>query len=96
MTRPAATIHAAYSVSTSKRHGYTSYWAKAAVTDEGFPGYNTVRSGIGDTAIEALDNAIGYVIEAYRNDGIEPPANTIIYGRVPRADIESVSFIKRH
>ena len=53
-------------------------------------------SGIGDTAIEALDNAIGYVIEAYRNDGSEPPASTIIYGRVPRADIESVSFIKRH
>ena len=94
MTRPAATIHVAYSAST--RHGHTSYWAKAAVTDEGFKGYNTVRSGIGDTAIEAIDLAIGYVIESYRRDGLEPPANTIIYGRVPRADIENVSFIGRH
>ena len=94
MNRPAATIHVAYS--TSRRHGHTSYWAKAAVTDEGFAGYNTVRSGIGDSAVEAIDLAIGYVIESYRRDGIEPPANTIIYGRVPRADIQSVNFIKRH
>lgn len=90
-----ATIHAAYSVSR-RRDGDTSYWAKAAVTDKGFAGYNTVRSGIGDSAAEALDNAIGYVIETYRNDGLEPPQNTILYGRVPRADIQNCTFLKRH
>lgn len=94
MARPPATIHVAYSVST--RNGYTSYWAKAAVTDEGFKGYNTVRTGIGDSAIEAVDEAIGYVVESYKRDGIEPPENLMLYGRVPRADIESVSFIRRH
>lgn len=94
MTRPAATIHVAYSF--SNRNGWKSYWAKAAVTDEGFKGYNTVRTAVGDSAIEAVDEAIGYIIEAYRRDGLEPPTNTIIYGRVPRAAIESVSFIERH
>lgn len=94
MTRPAATIHVAYSAST--RHGSTSYWAKAAVTDEGFAGYNTVRTGIGDTAAEAVDQAIAYVIDTYRRDGIEPPQSTILYGRVPRVDIEAVTFLKRH
>lgn len=92
MARPAATIHAAYSAST--RHGHTRYWAKAAVTDAGFKGYNTVRSGIGDTALEAIDNAISYVFETYQRDGIEPPQTTILYGRVPRADIVNVTFIK--
>lgn len=94
MTRPTATIHVAYSAST--RHGHTSYWAKAAVTDEGFAGHNTVRSGIGDSAIEAVDNAISYVMESYQRDGVEPPASTILYGRVPRADIQNATFIKRH
>lgn len=94
MTRPTATIHVAYSAST--RHGHTSYWAKAAVTDEGFAGHNTVRSGIGDSAIEAVDNAISYVMESYQRDGVEPPASTILYGRVPRADIENVTFLRRH
>ena len=94
MARPPATIHVAYSAST--RHGHTSYWAKAAVTDEGFAGYNTARSGIGDSAIEAIDLAISYVMETYDRDGIERPENTIIYGRVPRADIQNVSFVKRH
>ncbi len=94
MARPAATIHVAYSV--SHQHGQTSYWAKAAVTDEGFSGYNTVRTGIGDTAVDAIDEAIGYVMETYRRDGIEPPQNTIIYGRVPRADIQNVTFLRRH
>jgi hypothetical protein len=89
-----ATIHIAYSV--SRTHGHTSYWAKAAVTDEGFKGYNVVRTGIGDTALEAIDEALGYVIDSYQRDGLEPPANTIIYGRVPRTDIVNVSFIKRH
>jgi hypothetical protein len=93
MARPAATIHVAYSAAT--RNGHTSYWAKAAVTDEGFAGYNTVRSGIGDSAFEAVDLAIGYVIESYQRDGIPPPENTIIYGRVPRADIQNVTFIGR-
>jgi len=93
MTRPAATIHVAYSFSS--RNGWKSYWAKAAVTDEGSPGYNTVRTAVGDSAIEAVDEAIGYVIEAYRRDGLEPPATTVIYGRVPRADIENVSFIRK-
>ena len=55
-----ATIHIAYSV--SRTHGHTSYWAKAAVTDEGFKGYNTVRTGVGDSALEAIDEALGYVI----------------------------------
>ena len=94
MTRPAATIHVAYSAST--RHGHTSYWAKAAVTDEGFAGYNTVRTGIGDTAIDAVDQAVAYVIDSYNRDSIKPPENTILYGRVPRADIASVTFIGRH
>lgn len=94
MARPAATIHVAYSV--RRQHGQTSYWAKAAVTDEGFSGYNTVRTGIGDTAVEAIDEAIGYVMETYRRYGIEPPQNTIIYGRVPRADIQNVTFLRRH
>lgn len=94
MARPPATMHVAYSVST--RNGHTSYWAKAAVTDEGFKGYNTVRTGIGDTAIEAVDEAIGYIVKAYRGDGLDPPETTILYGRVPRADIENVSFIGRH
>lgn len=91
MARPAAVIHVAYSV--SHRHGATSYWAKAAVTDEGFRGYNTVRTGIGDSAAEAIDAAVGYVIESYRRDGLEPPQTTVVYGRVPRVDIENVSFI---
>ena len=94
MSRPPATIHIAYSV--SQQHGNRSYWAKAAVTDEGFSGYNTVRTGIGDTAVEAIDEAISYVMETYQRDGIQPPQNTIIYGRVPRADIVNVTFIKRH
>ena len=94
MARPAATIHVAYSV--SRRHGHSSYWAKAAVTDEGFKGYNTVRTGVGDTAIEAVDDAMAYVVEAYRRDGLEPPQTTILYGRVPRVDIENVTFIQRH
>ena len=93
MARPPATIHVAYSVST--RNGYTSYWAKAAVTDEGFKGYNTVRTGIGDSALEAVDEAIGYVVESYQRDGIEPPENLMLYGRVPRADIENVTFLRR-
>ena len=92
MARPAATIHVAYSVSRS--HGRTSYWAKAAVTDEGFKGYNTVRTGIGDTALEAVDEAISYVIAAYRLDGLEPPSTTVLHGRVPRDAIVNVSFIK--
>lgn len=95
MARPPATIHVAYSASRT-RYGSTSYWAKAAVTDEGFAGYNTVRSGIGDTAAEAVDNAIGYVMESYDRDGIERPANTILYGRVPRADIQNCTFLKRN
>ena len=94
MARPPATIHVAYSVST--RNGYTSYWAKAAVTDEGFKGCNTVRTGIGDSALDAVDEAIGYIVQAYRSDGIEPPETTILYGRVPRADIENVTFLRRH
>lgn len=94
MARPPATIHVAYSVST--RNGYTSYWAKAAVTDEGFAGYNVVRTGIGDSAIEAVDEAIGYVVQAYLKDGLQPPESTILYGRVPRADIENVTFLRRH
>lgn len=94
MARPPATIHVAYSVST--RNGYSSYWAKAAVTDEGFAGYNTVRTGIGDSAIEAVDEAIGYVVQAYLKDGLQPPESTILYGRVPRADIENVTFLRRH
>lgn len=94
MVRPSATIHAAYSVSRT-RSGYTSYWAKAAVTDEGFDGYNTVRTGIGDSAAEALDEAIGYVMKAYDTDGLERPQNTILYGRVPRADIENCTFLRR-
>lgn len=95
MSRPPATIHVAYSVSR-RRDGQTSYWAKAAVTDEGFAGYNTVRSGIGDSAAEAIDLAVGYVFETYQRDGIEPPQNTIIYGRVPRADIQNCTFLRRH
>lgn len=95
MARPPATIHVAYSVSR-RRDGDTSYWAKAAVTDEGFAGYNTVRSGIGDTAAEAIDNAVSYIFETYQRDGIEPPKNTIIYGRVPRADIQNCTFFRRH
>lgn len=94
MARPPATIHVAYSVSR-RSDGDTSYWAKAAVTDEGFAGYNTVRSGIGDTAEEAIQNAVSYVFETYQRDGIEPPQSTIRYGRVPRADIQNVSFIGR-
>ena len=94
MARPPATIHVAYSA--SRRNGWTSYWAKAAVTDEGFAGYNTVRSGIGDSAAEAIDNAIGYVMETYDRDGIERPQNTILYGRVPRADIQNCTFMRRH
>jgi hypothetical protein len=93
MARPPATVHVAYS--TSRRHGHTSYWAKAAVTDEGFASYNTVRSGIGDSATEAIDCALSYVFETYQQDGLEPPQTTIIYGRVPRADIQNVTFIKR-
>lgn len=95
MARPPATIHVAYSVSKT-RSGHTSYWAKAAVTDEGFAGYNTVRSGIGDSAAEAIDSAISYVFETYQRDGIQPPENTIIYGLVPRADIQNCTFLKRH
>lgn len=93
MARPPATIHVAYS--TSSRHGHTSYWAKAAVTDEGFKGYNTVRSGIGDTAEEAIHNAVSYVVESYQRDGIEPPQTVVRYGRVPRVDIQNVTFIKQ-
>lgn len=94
MARPPATVHVAYSAST--RNGHTSYWAKAAVTDEGFAGYNTVRSGIGDSAMEAVDLALSYVFESYDRDGVERPQSTIIYGRVPRADIVNVSFLGRH
>lgn len=93
MARPPATIHVAYSV--SRRHGHTSYWAKAAVTDEGFKGYNTVRSGIGDTAEEAIRDAVSYVIESYQRDGIAPPQTVVRYGRVPRVDIQNVTFIKQ-
>ncbi len=94
MTRPPATIHAAYCAST--RHGSTSYWAKAAVTDDGFASHHTACTGIGDTAAEATDAAMGHVIDSYRRDGIQQPENTIMYGRVPRTDIQNVSFIKRH
>lgn len=94
MARPAAIIHVAYSVSR-RRDGDTSYWAKAAVTDEGFAGYNTVRSGIGDSAAEAIDNAVNYVLETYHRDGIPAPGSVVKYGRVPRVDIQNVSFIGR-
>jgi len=91
VSRTPATIHVAYSAST--KHGSTSYWAKAVVTDDGFKGYNTVRTGLGDSAVEAVDEAIGYVIESYRRDCIDPPETTILYGRVPRSDIVNVSFL---
>lgn len=95
MARPPATIHAAYSVSRTQS-GHTSYWAKAAVTDEGFAGWHSAYSGIGDSAAEALDLAIGYLMETYRRDGIPAPENTILYGRVRRDDIRNVTFIRRH
>ena len=94
MARPPATIHVAYSAST--KHGATSYSAKAAVTDEGFKSHHTVCSGIGDSALEAVDDAINYVMKMYKRDDLPPPENTIMYGRVPRIDIQNVSFIGRH
>ena len=87
-----ATIHVAYSV--SRRHGGTSYWAKAAVTQGGSVSYHT--TGIGDTAAEAVDDALGYIFGIHRREGTPPPKTTILYGRVPRVDIETVSFVKRH
>jgi hypothetical protein len=51
MARPAATIHVAYSVGGPMA---TTTGPRPRL-DEGFKGYNTGRTGVGDTPAEAMD-----------------------------------------
>ena len=82
-----AVIHTAYAVS---KRGGVSYRARAFVIDRGVK--HTFTIGIGDTANEAMADAVRYVEEIHRRDGVTVPASIRYHGRLPGAIVDASLF----
>ena len=72
-------IHTAYSYQRRTK----TYTARAFAKDRGVK--HSAMTGIGDTADEAMSDAIRYVKELFQRDGLEPPSEVVKHGRL--ADI---------
>lgn len=79
------TIHVAYAFSA--KHGYR---AKAYVSIGGVK--NHWRTGLGDSANEAMREAITYIERDYDKEGLERPKNTKYHGRKPAIVVDNFAF----
>lgn len=80
------TIHTAYSV--SRRF----YRAVAVVRVEGSRGHHTRRTGRGDTPYEATAEAIAYILDTYRREGLTAPAAVVEHGRMAALLVDAALF----
>lgn len=85
-----AYIQIAYAISRS--HGETRYRAVAVVGNHGCKGYHTRRLGLGDTREEAEREALAYVADTYRRDGLPAPTEVINHGRQHCAIVDNCLF----
>jgi hypothetical protein len=85
------TIHVAYAVS---RKGGTCYRARAYVARPSpyGPIKHTYVVSIDDDAIKAVANAVKYVRDAYRRDGLEAPSNLVDHGKLSAASVDHHIF----
>lgn len=87
MVDTSTVIHVAYAI--SRRRG-TSYLAKAYVMDRGVR--HTYTTGIGDTADEAVNDAIRYIREIYWRDSRPAPLTVKQHGRMAMEIVYAVAF----
>ena len=79
-----AEIRVAYATS---RHGYR---ARAFVLDRGVK--HSFAVGLGDTADEAIDDAVRYVREMHERDGVPAPERVNRLGRMSGAIVDGNAF----
>lgn len=80
-------IHTAYAV--SRRNG-TSYRARAFVIDG--PIKHSFSVGIGDSAYEALSDALRHIEVMYERDGLKAPSTIVYHGRLSGAIVDANAF----
>lgn len=84
MATPYETIHVAYAHSV--RHGYRA----VAYVDRNRIRH-TRRTGLGDTADDAMREAIAYIADEYRRDGLpHPDGETVYHGRMAGRELDGV------
>jgi hypothetical protein len=81
------TIHVAVAIA---RRGGTHYRARAYAELNGIKHSFTVA--IDDSAVEAERDAIQYVKDMFRRDGLEPPHKIQNHGRKPAAIVDMYLF----
>lgn len=82
-----AVIHTAYAI--ERRNGI-SYRARAYVLDRGAK--HTFTVGIGDSANEAMADAIRYVQEIHKREGIAVPQAITYHGRKSGLIVDAMAF----
>lgn len=82
-----ATIHIAYAI--SRRNG-TSYRAKAYVWDRGVK--HSFATGLGDSANEAMADAVRYIEEMHQRDGIPAPKTITWHGLRSGLVVDAMAF----
>jgi hypothetical protein len=86
------TIHTAYAVS---RRGGTTYRATAYVLRSNEQGKFRHTFGIislDDTALEAQENAVKYILEQYISEGLEAPIAIVHHGKKSAIFVDSYHF----
>lgn len=79
-----AEIQIAYAVS---KHGYR---AKAYVLDDGIK--HSFATGLGDSASEAMREAVRYVEQMHEREGLKAPTEIHFNGRLSGAIVDAAAF----
>lgn len=83
----AAEIHVAYAI--SRKNG-TSYRARAYVMDKGVKHSQAI--GIGDTANEAMGDAVRHIEKMHERDGLKAPTSIKFHGAMPGTLVDAMVF----
>jgi len=91
MTTQPETIHTAYSIS---RRGGTTYRAVAYVLRVMPEGTfkHTRRISLDDTAQDAQESAVNYILEQYRKDGLDLPVSATHHGKHSALIVDNLLF----
>ena len=106
MITQSETIHTAYAVSRRggttyravahrpRRRGGTTYRAVAYVLRETPQGTfkHTRRISLDDTAPEAQDSAVNYILEQYRKEGLDLPVSITHHGKHSALIVDNLLF----
>jgi hypothetical protein len=85
---PSRVIHVAYVV---QLRGGRQYRARAYVGEHRKP-CHSLATAIEDTADLAVDQAIKYIIDMHRRDGVPPPTEVVRHGKTNAAMLDHLLF----